>query len=175
MKNGIFFAIFLFILILALGFLFFILISRTVGHREVDDIHPLIPCNEDYINNSKWLYVIPLYMGDPITNYPSWCKRMRESGKKLGMHGIMHTYNEFAEDVEDGYIQAGMNVFKEAFGYYPTHFKAPKTAMTKNNRKIIERKGMKIMGKINQILHHVYHSEDLGRSYKGRLEGEIIY
>ncbi len=171
-RKGLIASIFVAILLVSILGLSLI-VSRTFSPRELDDVHPSIPCAEKYIEDSEWLWVIPLYMGDPITNYPSWCRMIKAKNKKLGMHGVMHTYSEFSEDVPKGYIKAGMEIFKKAFGEYPKAFKGPKTNITKNNKKHIQELGMVIKGRLNQILHNVYHCEESGRQDRGRLVGEI--
>jgi predicted deacetylase len=149
-----------------------ILVHRKVSHREVDDVHPEIPMSKEIFDDSKWLWVIPLYAGKPISDYKNWCEKIKKSEKFLGMHGVKHTFDEFNRDVTPEYVQDGMDEFKRAFGYYPKYFKAPKLHITKNNKKIVKDKGMKIKGRLNQLLHKVYHTGPNVRK-RGRLPFEI--
>lgn len=145
----------------------------VIAHRELDDLHPLIPMGKDKYNKSKWLWIIPLYLGVGISEYPEWCDKIRKSGKILGMHGVQHTYDEFSVDVSEDYIKKGMEEFKKGFGYYPKYFKAPKLHSTKHNDNLIRKLQMEIKDQFNQHTHLVYHTEDYGRRNGGRLIGEL--
>ena len=146
--------------------------TRSFLHEELDDVHPIIMGSDDpHIQRSKWLWVIPLYMDEPISNYPEWIKDIKNTGKKIGLHGVKHTHKEFGKDLSDDYIDAGVQEFYKAFGYYPKYFKAPSLAMTKNNTKKIEERGMEIKSRINQIIHTVHHSPK-HRYKNGKLIGE---
>nr|QBK85231.1 MAG: protein of unknown function DUF2334 [Iridovirus LCIVAC01] len=149
-----------------------ILVHRKFSHKEVDDVHPEIPMSKEIFDDSKWLWVIPLYAGKPISDYKLWCEKIKKSGNFLGMHGVKHTFDEFNKDVTPEYVQEGMDEFKKGFGYYPKYFKAPKLHITKNNKKIIQEKGMKIKGHLNQLLHKVYHTGPNVRKQEGRLPFE---
>ncbi|AYV77979.1 MAG: hypothetical protein Edafosvirus3_57 [Edafosvirus sp.] len=148
-----------------------ILIVRNINYTEVDDVHPLIPCKNHLLKNSKYLWVIPIYKNIPITNYPAWCqeiKKLESNGTILGMHGVVHNEThdflyrdgEFNKDLSYEYIKSGMEVFKNAFGHYPKVFKAPHTLATSNNIHKINQLGMKYFGVMNQITHKVYHCND---------------
>ena len=165
--------IMLYILSLVLLGVFVIILSREYSHREIDDVHPRIIENMDdpFVRKSKWLWIIPLYMDDPISNYPEWVEEVKKSGKKIGWHGVKHTHKEFEKDLTDEYIDSGIAEFKKAFGFYPTHFKAPSLALTKNNKKKIEDRGIKIKSRFNQVMHTVYHSPKHRRE-NGMLIGE---
>ena len=146
---------------------------REMGPREVDDVHPDIHCSDGIVSDSTWLWIIPLYNNVPISKDRAWCDRMLKSGKKLGMHGVKHTFNEFNVDQTREYIQAGVDEFTRAFGYAPTDFKPPKMAVTPNNLKILKDMGLNIHNRWQQLIHKVYHCEDQGRKNGGRLEFEI--
>jgi predicted deacetylase len=142
----------------------------------------LIACENCLIDQCKYLWIIPLYKGIPITAYPEWCKTIKElenQGKILGMHGIEHTDvnghhffkdSEFNNDVPIDKIKYGMNIFKQAFGHYPKYFKAPQCNCTWENIRKIESLGMIYKGVINQILHKVYHCNDTELPYYLRCE-----
>lgn len=161
----------------AIGVILIVLTLVLVGHREnaareVDDVHFLIPCSQWKIDDSEWLWVIPLYNNQPIANNSAYCKELLATGKKLGMHGVKHTYNEFNEDVTKEYIQAGMEAFKDAFGYYPTDFKPPKMNITENNVKLVKELNMTLHTRFQQIIHKVHHCEDYRSENQGRLQYE---
>lgn len=147
----------IFVPILAIAIIFFIILSRTFNKTEIDDVHPLINCSA---NKLAWIdvyWVIPIYKGVPITEDREWCDKIKNSGKILGMHGVYHTHNEFSIQRSPEYIKEGMEVFKDAFGYYPTLFKAPRTNISKENLDTVKRLGMTPRGKMNQVLKSVYH------------------
>lgn len=149
-----------------------VVLSREYSDRELDDVHPRIMNSYDpYISFSKWLWVIPLYMDDPISNYPEWIDNLKKTGKKIGLHGVKHIHKEFEQNLTEEYIDAGIEEFTKAFGYYPTHFKAPSLALTAENKKILLARGINIRGRIDQILHTVYHSPNHRRD-NGMLIGE---
>ena len=146
--------------------------SREFFHKEIDDVHPLImKPNNPYIQKSEWLWVIPLYMNDPISNHPEWVDQLKKTGKKIGLHGVKHTHKEFEINLSKEYIDSGVQEFKKAFGYKPTHFKAPSLALTDANRKIIESYGMEVKGRFNQIMHNCGHAPN-HRKPNGELIGE---
>ena len=163
----------LFILSLILVVIIFIFYKTFIAKIELDDVHPLIYTDKDMFNKAEWLWVIPLYNNDPISNHPEWTKMVKQSGKKIGLHGVKHRLSEFKNDLNHSYIDQGINEFRKAFGFYPTHFKAPRLELSKNNRNYILSKGIKCQGFINQyILSNVLHSEDERTKYKGRLKYE---
>jgi predicted deacetylase len=146
-----------------------IVTSRIFSHEELDDVHPLIlDTNDKYLKKSEWLWVIPYYGNVPISENKKWIKKLKKTGKKIGLHGVYHTHKEFGIDRSDEYVDKGINEFKKAFGYYPTHFKAPSLVLTENNAEKFRIRGIKIKGRLNQILHNVYHSPS-GRKYDGKL------
>lgn len=147
--------------------------SRELSNREIDDVHPDIPCREGALTDSTWLWIIPLYGDQPLSSNPEWVERIKRSGKKLGMHGVRHTYAEFATDVSKDYIQKGIDEFEKAFGYRPTDFKPPKLQITANNVKLLKEMGFTIHNRWQQIIHKVYHCEDYGRTDRSRLRYEL--
>jgi hypothetical protein len=150
-----------------------ILICRLVLHEELDDVHPyILDVNDPLAQRSEWLWVIPMYMGDPISNHPHWIKEIKDSGKKVGLHGVRHTKKEFGVDRSDEYIDEGIEEFTKAFGYPPTHFQAPGLSLTPKNHKKLESKGLVIKGFLNQVFHTVHHNWDKGRKTNGELLGE---
>lgn len=161
------------IIFLLLISLVIVVVSRNVSPKEYDDAHPLIlDVDHPLIQESEWVWVVPLYMGVPLTDYPIWVDKLKKSGKKLGLHGIHHTYDEFGKNRSWNYVYEGVKEFEKAFGYKPSVFKAPKLSMTPHNRDIVEDMGMEIVGRYNQIIHAVSHT-DTDRLSDGRLIGEF--
>ena len=166
----------LFLLILLILSALILTVLLAPLHEELDDVHPYILNiddieNDPLVQRSKWLWVIPLYMGEPLSNHPQWIKKLKDSGKRIGLHGVYHTKTEFGIDRSDEYIDKGIDEFTKAFGYHPTHFKAPGLELTTSNREKLEARGLKIKGKFNQIIHQVHHSPK-GRRENGWLIGE---
>lgn len=156
--------------ILVLGVIWFLV--RLFSRKELDDVHPRIQdIHHPLVKNSKWLWVMPLYMDDPISNHPQWVAELKASGKIIGLHGVKHTYNEFKYDLPEDYIKRGIDEFTKAFGYAPKYFKAPKLALSKANAEIIKKYGMEIKGVFNQLIHHAQHIWT-DRLKDGRLPGE---
>lgn len=161
-----------FIVVIALVVGGLIVLSRLVSREELDDVHPLIMgVNDPHIDRSEWLWVIPLYAGEPISNHPHWCKHLLSTGKKIGLHGVRHTHREFGVEINDHFLDTGIDEFVKAFGFYPTHFKAPSLDLHPANRKKLEDRGIKIFGKFNQVIHNVHHSPK-NRLADGKLAGE---
>ena len=150
-----------------------VLTCRLVLHEELDDVHPyILDITDPLAQRSEWLWVIPMYMGEPISNHPHWVKELKDSGKKIGLHGVHHTKREFGTDRSDEYIDKGIKEFTKAFGYRPTHFKAPNLSLTPKNREKLENRGLVIRGTLNQVLHSVHHTKNKGRRPNGELLGE---
>jgi predicted deacetylase len=78
------------------------------------------------------------------------------------MHGVTHQYQEFGTDRNQGYLEEGEKIFHSCFGFDPTSFKPPQLKISAENRKLIKRNNMELKGKINQMMHKVYHCNDSG-------------
>lgn len=139
-----------------------LLIVRYVTARQTDDINIFILCENNLLNKSSMLMVIPLYEGQSIADNMTWCNSILKLNKTLGMHGVYHTFNEFNELRNESYILSGMNEFKKCFGYYPKYFEAPQLALSKENGKLIESMNMTVFGYGYNTFHKVYHCSDTG-------------
>ena len=162
MKKGI--KVFLIILFLLILILFLI---RLISPREIDDVTPGISCEneKEYIEKSEYLWVIPNFQGNKISENPEWCKEILSLNKTLGMHGIKHTYREFKrENISQEELEEGMKIFEECFGYKPKDFKYPQLRYNKENKKLLEENGLKIRTKFSQFTHKVYHCDNGGIS-----------
>lgn len=138
---------------------------RLVSPREIDDITPGIPCEneKEYIDKSKYLWVIPNFQGHKISENPEWCKEILSLNKTLGMHGIKHTYREFKrENITQEELQEGIEIFEECFGYKPKHFKYPQLRYNKENKELLKQNNLKIRTKFSQFTHKFYHCDNSG-------------
>ena len=98
---------------------------RLISPREIDDVTQGIPCENDYLEKSDVLLVIPKFSNISIAENKSWCSQILGLNKTLGMHGVKHEYNEFETDTSQEYLEEGINIFEQCFGFKPTMFKAP--------------------------------------------------
>ncbi len=157
------------ILVIAIAILLFsslfLFIFRKLSPLEIDDITPGIPClnQQNLIMQSQTLWIIPDFNGIPISNNKTWCKKILTMNKTLGLHGVMHTYDEFGTDRDQNYLENGIKIFENCFSKKPTEFKAPQLDLSEKNRKLILKNNMDIKGLLNQITHRVYHCNDSGK------------
>jgi hypothetical protein len=149
-------------LIIFIALIFFLFIFRIISSAQLDDISPQIQCDEELLEKSDILFVIPIYNNISIAENKTWCQEILALNKTLGMHGVYHFYQEFYEDIDDNYLNKGKEEFKKCFGFYPEHFKAPQLAITNNNRMLIKSQ-MKFYGYLSQYLHKDYHCNDTGK------------
>lgn len=141
---------------------FSIFIVRAFSSTQLDDVTPGIPCETDVLEKSDVYFVVPMFGNKSIADNKTWCSEMIKSGKKLEMHGVYHTYNEFFELRDDSYINEGVIAFERCFGELPTGFKAPQLALSKENERLLEQR-MNVYRYWNQLTHKVYHCNDTGR------------
>ena len=161
------FILILFILVISL------FLIRLFSPRYLDDLHPNIPCDEDLIKKADYLSVIPGYDNQSISDNKSWCNYIRSFNKSLVMHGVYHTYNEFSTLRNFYYIQEGKDIFFDCFEFYPTEFKPPQEALSKENKRILKEKfNFKVHTKFTQIFHKVYHCNDTG-ALSNKVQGLI--
>jgi len=162
-KKHVFWIMLLFFLIALLS-LYFI---RLFSHRELDDVSPAIPCEEELLLKTDVLFVIPIFENVSISENKEWCNYIISLNKTLAMHGVYHTFKEFSQYRNEEYIKLGMEEFKNCFGYYPKIFKAPQLSLSEENKKLLKKMDFQIKGNLNNIFHKVYHARDDGRfSYR---------
>jgi hypothetical protein len=140
-------------------FVFILYLVRFFSHTEIDDISPDIPCSMDLLDKSDYLLIIPKFNNHSIAENKTWCNFILSLNKTLYLHGVTHIYEEFKTERSGDYLQEGIDIFKECFGFYPKEFKPPQLAISNNNKKLI-RSNMKLYGKFNQLTHKVYHCND---------------
>ena len=97
-------------------FLFFI---RLFSEKHLDDVNPLISCDENLLEKSDVFAVIPKYKNISISENKTWCEQILKYNKRLILHGVYHTYNEFLEDRNQEYIDKGSLIFQECFNFFP--------------------------------------------------------
>lgn len=131
--------------------------------RELDDVSPKIECENELLEKSNILWVIPLYDNLSISENKTWCNQILALNKTLGLHGVYHKYKELEKDVDEKYIKNGITAFKDCFGFKPVIFKPSHLAISSNNKLIIKDNNLKLYGKFNQLTHKVYHCSDSGR------------
>lgn len=149
------------ILLILIGAL---LLVRALSEVQLDDVTPGIPCDLDLMQKADAYYVIPKFEGNDISKNHSWCEEILALNKSLRLHGFYHEYNEFATDRDEEYLKEAQKIFQECFNQTPTRFKAPQLNISKENTFLVK-KYLRLDGKINQILHKVYHCKDSGVPY----------
>jgi predicted deacetylase len=151
------------ILIIIFSALLLLLLIRFMTPRELDDISPEIPCSEDLLKESSTLWIIPRFENKSIAENKEWCSYISSLNKTLGLHGIQHTYEEFKTDRSEEYLQEGVDIFEQCFGYKPTLFKPPQLSISKNNKELIRKNDLRLKGYLNEQIHKVYHCNDTGK------------
>jgi predicted deacetylase len=143
--------------------LFTLFLVRAFSHIEIDDVSPMIDCEENLIEKSSILWVIPKFEGIPISEDKEWCSYILSLNKTIGLHGVYHTFEEFNQEHEGEYLQEGIKIFEECFGYSPTMFKPPQLKISPENSKLIKENNLILKLETNQITHKVYHCGDYGK------------
>lgn len=151
---------FLAIILLLILTLFLI---RLTSPREIDDVSPEIPCSLKHLEKSDILWVIPKFNNKPISENKEWCNYILSLNKTLGLHGVYHEFEEFNADRSQEYLQEGINIFEQCFGFKPEIFKPPQLKISEESKKLIKENNMKLKSKLNQLTHKVYHCNDDGR------------
>jgi predicted deacetylase len=150
------------ILFLVIGLLLALFLNRALSPREIDDISPEIFCEQEYIEKADILWVIPKFNNKPISDDKEWCEYILSLNKTLGLHGVIHEREEFATDRNQKYIKEGIKIFEDCFNQTPTMFKPPQLEISTYNRYLIIRNKLERKGKLNAVLHKVYHCGDTG-------------
>ncbi len=135
---------------------------RLFSTKELDDVNPEIPCLEELIEKSDVLWIIPKYSNISISENKKWCDYILSLNKTLGMHGVYHEFEEFKTPRNQKYLQEGIDEFEKCLGFKPEIFKPSQLEISKNNKKLIKDSNLELKGRINQIMHKVYHCNDSG-------------
>jgi len=152
--------------LIILATFFFLILSlfliRAFSERELDDVSPEMTCDRQILEKSDILWVIPNFNQRPISENKEWCKEILSLNKTIGMHGVNHTFNEFGIARDQEYLERGINIFEECFGFKPTIFKPSQLKITKDNRELIKKNKLILKEESNQIIHKVYHCDEYG-------------
>jgi len=151
-----------YILIILVLFIFLWFFARMVNSKEIDDVSPGIFCEKEYLMKSDVLWVIPKFENKSIAENKSWCEYVLSLNKTLGLHGVLHEYEEFGEIRNQDYLDEGMDMFEECFGFKPVMFKPPQLKIIKENKNLVQKNSLMFKGKWNQGVHKVYHCNDTG-------------
>jgi hypothetical protein len=136
---------------------------RFFSERQIDDVSPEISCNKELLEKADVLYIIPKFNNKSILNNKGWCEWILGLNKKLSLHGVYHTYNEFDVNRNEKYFQDGLDIFRECFKKNPVDFKPPQLEISDWNKKMIKEKfGLESKELFNQLFHKVYHCDDTG-------------
>lgn len=161
MKKGVF--IIAKVIILTFVVLIVLLLAtRFVLSKQIDDVNPFMGCSEDELAKADIFYIVPIYNDIPINESTEWCEKILAMNKTLYLHGIYHTYREFEDNINLEEFNRGREIFKDCFGFYPQHFKAPQLAFAKDNKWILDSFDLNLDGEMNHLFHKVYHCNDSG-------------
>ena len=143
--------------IIVLALLLLLFTFRLFSAREIDDVTPGIQCDQELLDKSDILYVIPKFENQTITK--EWCNQILALNKTLELHGVTHSYKEFDTTRDEAYLEEGIQIFKDCFGFEPEKFKPPQLAISKENKILVDNR-LERKGWPNQVLHKVYHCND---------------
>ena len=107
----------------------------------VDDVYPGNACPE-LLEKADILYIIPFKDNTSIAREMEWCSTVTSLNKTLGLHGIRHTYHEFAGKISDEALQEAILAFKNCFGSRPSLFRPPYNLISSENRERVEKLNM---------------------------------
>lgn len=149
-------------IITILSILIILFLLRLLSPKQIDDISSEIPCEQNLIKKSDILWIIPKFNNIPISENPEWCEYILSLNKTLGLHGVTHEYQEFSTNRNQKYLEEGIQIFEDCFGYKPTLFKPPQLKISKENKKLIKNNNLQLKLITNQITHKVYHCNNTG-------------
>ena len=153
MKRKLILIFFLIIPLLIISLFF----TRLFNPKEIDDVSQEIPCERDYLEKSDIFWVIPKFNNKPISEDKEWCNYILSLNKTIGMHGVTHEYQEFLQDRNQEYLNQGIKIFEDCFGFQPKMFKPPQLKISEENKRLIKENNIELKINLNQILHKVYH------------------
>lgn len=148
------------IILLVFFMIIVLFLIRLFNYKEIDDVSPGIPCEEEYLKKSYILWIIPDFNNTSISENKDWCSQILNLNKTLGMHGVTHEFNEFQTDRNQEYLNQGIIMFEQCFGFKPSMFKPPQLNISKNNIQLIKNNEMELMMNFHQITRKVYHCND---------------
>jgi predicted deacetylase len=163
-KKKIIIKIALVVLLILVGLIVLLEITRNLTYKQIDDVHPSINCNDKYIQKSNIIMIIPIWENDSVANYPEWCKKILSYNKTLGMHGIYHEYNEFLGEIKEENLKLAIYEFEKCFGKLPKLFEPPQWEISSKNRLLVE-KYLPVTNNLQGIFHKTYHCGNEEISY----------
>ena len=146
--------------IILVGLVFGLWLVRLILPSQVDDVNPLMNCTDAVLNMGDVYFAVPEFDRVVISENKSWCNYILSKHKEVEMHGVYHTYLEFAVARNESYFDEGVGIFSSCFGFEPEGFKPPNLGWTRDNDWI--RKRMKVYLLWDQVIHKVYHCGDTG-------------
>ena len=150
------------LVILIISLILILFLIRLTSPKEIDDVSPEIPCEQKYIEKANVLWIIPKLNDNPISKNEGWCNQVLNLNKTLGLHGVNHKFEEFNENQTQEYLQGGMEIFEQCFGFKPEMFKPPQLKISRENEKLVEKNGMTLKNRLNQLTRKTYHCGDSG-------------
>ncbi len=132
--------------------------ARLILPSQVDDVSPLMSCDDEILDLGDVYFVVPEFDGVAISE--GWCADILSRDKEIAMHGVYHTYREFGVYRDEAYLDEGVKIFKECFGFEPERFKPGQLKWASENDWIGERMEVELFW--NQVFHKVYHCGDTG-------------
>ena len=146
------------IILLSVVVVFFLFFVRLVLPSQIDDVSPGIDCEDYLLDWADVYYVIPKFENVSVDEV--WCNWILERDKELSMHGVYHFYEEFGVERDVDYLNKGIKIFEDCFGFEPERFKPPQLEFAESNDWMRERMEIDLIW--NQIFHKVYHCGDTG-------------
>ncbi len=148
------------IVLVIIAILIILIVIRAFSFKQLDDVSPDRLCEEQFLNKSNIFLVIPLLNNQSIAENSQWCNYILSFNKTLALHGIYHTPSEFKTQRDEEYIKKGMEEFKKCFGFTPAIFQAPELKLSKENKLLLKKLNLTIIGWPNYITHKAYHCTD---------------
>lgn len=145
-----------------IGFFLLVFCIRFFSEKQLDDVSPGISCDASLLEKADAFYVIPKYKNISLAENLSWCDFILSFNKDLRLHGLTHSYNEFAEYHALKDVNEAVNIFEVCFNQTPARFKPPQEALSYDNRELIKMSGLKLDNHLNSFFHKVYHCSDSG-------------
>jgi predicted deacetylase len=140
--------------------LFSLAAARRIMPSQIDDVRAGRLCQEELLQDSSVLMVIPIFENHSIAENQTWCEEILALNKSIGMHGVYHSEKEFLTLRNENYVIQGMEEFNKCFGFYPKIFSAPEIKLSKANKNLISSMNLTIHGLSYYITHRVYHCTD---------------
>ena len=141
-------------ILLIISILILILFSlRLFLPVQIDDVSPEIFCENNYLEKSDILWVIPKFNNKSISDNKTWCAEIKSLNKTLGLHGITNTYEEFNYPISQIQLDEAIKIFEQCFNETPTLFKPSHLKISKENKQLIKQNNLILKVRLNQLFH----------------------